>query len=549
MARETRFAWYYALALLGALVVFTLAYNVGMATFEGRPQPIVRSLEVVVQTFTTVGYGEDAPYATTAMNLLVVAMQASGIVLIFAALPVFVVPRIEAALATAPPRSADLSNHVLVCTYTPRSEALITELDRQDEPYVIVEPDRETATTLHEASVPIVHGDPESTETLENAQIDEATALVADATDEVNTSIMLAAQEAAADVRRISIVDDPVLLDYHRYAGADYVVSPRQLLGTRLAKKVTTTPSIELTDIIDLDEDFDILELPVQRGSVLAGQTFAESPIGERTGAAVLGAWLGGRFVSPLPPEAPLDDQTILLAVGRDAQLDRLKEVTRAETRRFDRSHNQGWIIVAGFGVVGSAAVDALVDADIQPTVLDIEEKPGVDVACDATNPDALREAGIEEARTVILALADDTETMLATLIIRELNPNIEIVARANETESVAKLYRAGADYVLALATVSGRRVATDLLPDPDAGALDRETSIVRTSATGLAEQTLAEAQVRTQTGVTVIAVERNGEVLTGIDPSFTVQADDELIVTGTDDEIERIESLTDGQS
>lgn len=544
MARETRFAWYYALALLGALVVFTLAYNVGMATFEGRPQPIVRSLEVVVQTFTTVGYGEDAPYATTAMNLLVVAMQASGIVLIFAALPVFVVPRIEAALATAPPRSADLSNHVLVCTYTPRSEALITELDRQDEPYVIVEPDRETATTLHEASVPIVHGDPESTETLENAQIDEATALVADATDEVNTSIMLAAQEAAADVRRISIVDDPVLLDYHRYAGADYVVSPRQLLGTRLAKKVTTTPSIELTDIIDLDEDFDILELPVQRGSVLAGQTFAESPIGERTGAAVLGAWLGGRFVSPLPPEAPLDDQTILLAVGRDAQLDRLKEVTRAETRRFDRSHNQGWIIVAGFGVVGSAAVDALVDADIQPTVLDIEEKPGVDVACDATNPDALREAGIEEARTVILALADDTETMLATLIIRELNPNIEIVACANETESVAKLYRAGADYVLALATVSGRRVATDLLPDPDAGALDRETSIVRTSAPGLAERTLAEAQVRTQTGVTVIAVERNGEVLTGIDPSFTVQADDELIVTGTDDEIERFESL-----
>ena len=438
---------------------------------------------------------------------------------------------------------------MLICTYTSRGEALITELDRQDEPYVIVEPDRETATTLHEAGVPIVHGDPESTETLNAARIGEATALVADAIDEENISIMLAAQEAAADVRRISIVDDPVLLDYHRYAGADHVVSPRQLLGTRLAKKVTTTPSIELTDIIDLDEDFDIHELPVQRGSVLTGQTFAESPIGERTGAAVLGAWLGGRFVSPLPPEAPLDDQTILLAVGRDAQLDRLKEVTRAGTRRFDRDRDQDRIIVAGFGVVGSAAVDALVDANIQPTVLDIEEKPGVDVACDATNPDALREAGIEEARTVILALADDTETMLATLIIRELNPNIEIVARANETESVAKLYRAGADYVLALATVSGRRVATDLLPDPDAGALDRETSIVRTSATGLAEQTLAEAQVRTQTGVTVIAVERNGEVLTGIDPSFTVQADDELIVTSTDDEIERVESLTDGQS
>lgn len=543
MAQQTRRIWCYGIALMGALVLFTLTYNFGMSFLEGRPQSLARSLQVVVQTFTTVGYGGDAPYMTTEMNLLAVMMQISGIGLIFASLPVFIVPLIEDALATAPPTArSDRSDHVILCTYTPRGEALIEALDGQDASYVVIEPDRETATTLHEADVPVVYGDPESVETLKNASIADATAVVADASDEVNASIMLAAQEAAEDVHAISIVSNPDIADYHRYAGADQIVSPRRLLGTRLASKVTTTPSIELDDIIELDESFDILELPIHRESVLVGQTLAKSRIGEQTGAAVLGAWLGGRFVSPVPQEAVIDDQTVLLAVGREAQLDQLRELTRAETRQHGRDRER--FVVAGYGVVGRAVVDALSDADIHPTVLDLENKSGVDVACDATNPEALEKAAIEEAQTVIVALGDDTTALSTTLIIRELNPDVEIVARANETESVVKLYRAGADYVLALSTVSGRMVATDLLPDPEAGSVDEETAIVRTKAPKLAGQTLAEAEVRARTGVTVIAVERDGEIMTGIGPSFSLQADDELIVTGTDESIERFDSI-----
>jgi len=98
MDRGTRLVLYYALGLVGALVTFTLAYDADMSVFENRPRTLLQSFEVVFQTFTTVGYGEDAPWESPIMNLLVIGMQAAGIVLIVAALPVFVIPLIERAV-------------------------------------------------------------------------------------------------------------------------------------------------------------------------------------------------------------------------------------------------------------------------------------------------------------------------------------------------------------------------------------------------------------------------------------------------------------------
>jgi len=508
-----------------------------MAALENRPQPLLNSLEVVFQTFTTVGYGEDAPWTSPLMNILVIGMQTTGILLIFASLPVFVIPLIEDALTTTPPKSnRDLRDHVIICTYTERSDALISELTDQDIDYVIVEPDRETAITLYERGTVVIEGDPESTETLQNARVDTATALVADASDEVNVSIILAAQEAADDIHTISVVDDPSLADYHEFAGADRVLSPNRLLGQRLAGEITSTLSLDLGDIIELDEDFRIVEVPIQSQSTLVGQTLPESPIGEQTGAALLGAWFGSKFTSPIPSDAVLNEETTLLAVGREPQLEQLKQLTESSTHR--SAHKYSRVVVAGLGEVGSAVTDTLSDAEIPWTGLDIVDKSGVDIICDATNPDALLEADIDTAHTVVLALPDDTEAVFATLLIRELNPAVEIIARANNPESVPKLYRAGADSVLTLATVSGQMIAADLLPEESVTSGTDQTQIVRTKAEKLVGQTLAESKVRTRTGVTVIAVEREGEILTGIDPSFTIREGDAVLITGTQEEI-----------
>lgn len=539
MEARSRHVRYYLVMVVGTTLAFTLAYNYGMAAFENRPQSLLNSMEVVFQTFTTVGYGEDAPWTSPIMNVLVMGMQATGVLLIFAALPVIVIPLIEDALETTPPTTVDeLTDHVILCTYTRQSDALIDELNQQDIDYLIVEPERDTATTLHEQGHPVLHGDPELTETLRTAHVDDATALVADAADEVNVSIVLAAAEAADDIYTISIVEDPSLSDYHRYAGADRVFSSTQLLGEQLAEKVTTVRSMNVDDVVELDEAFDIVDVPLHEGSVLVGQTLSESDLAAQTGAAIVGAWVDGEFASPVPMNTALDADTTLLAVGREPQLDRLHELVRASTR--PRPQRDRRVVIAGLGEVGSAVTDALTRAGIEQTTLDIEAKPDVDVTCDATNPEALHDADIESAHTVVLALPDDTDAVFATLLIRQLNPDVEIIARANNADNIPKLYRAGADYVLALARVSGRMVAADILPADTGVAQRTRTAITHTQAPKLAGRTLAEARVRERTGVSVIAVERDTEIRTGIEPSFTLRADDGLVVSGTPEAVDQ---------
>ena len=75
------------------------------------------------------------------------------------------------------------------------------------------------------------------------------------------------------------------------------------------------------------------------------------------------------------------------------------------------------------------------------------------------------REARIGEARFCIVALNDDDVNIFTTLMARNLNPGIRILARANEPPSVEKLYRAGADYVALLHGSAGRRLAGSCSP------------------------------------------------------------------------------------
>lgn len=522
----------YLSSLTLLIVVYALAYDYGMTVYESRPQPFYQSLQVVVETFTTTGYGSDAPWETPEMNFFVMLMDATGVVLIFMALPVFVVPLFEQAVSTTLPTSVEMENHVVICTYSPRTETLISELSSWEMEYVIVEPDREQAMELYESDYSVVHGDPESVDSLAKVDVEDAAAVVADASDEVDVSVVLTAREAASEVPVVSVVEEPELATYHELAGVDRVLSPRKLVGESLAGKVTTAVSAELGEAVEIGEDFEVAELPVQRGSHLVGSTLAESGIREQAGANVLGAWFRGEFETPLTPGSTLDAGTVLLVAGRQDQLEQLKELTRSPVR----SPRGGRIVVVGHGEVGSTVTDELAANSVPYTVVDIVDKPGVDVVGDTTDPETLEEAGIETARSVLFTLADDTVTSFGTLVARDLNPNVEILARAEETESVQKIYRAGADYVLALSTVSGRMLASTILEDEEVISMDKQVELVRTSAPRFTGQTLAEADIRSETGCTVVAVERNGEVITDLGPDFRLERKDDLIIAGDDE-------------
>jgi len=121
-------------AVLVLVLVYAGLYQLGMAAFEGETKTYAQSIQAVIESLTTAGFGGDAPWESTAMNLFVVAMNLTGVLLVFLALPLIVVPLFQQALEDRPPESTDLLNHVVICSYTPRSDVLAGNSRRRTSP-------------------------------------------------------------------------------------------------------------------------------------------------------------------------------------------------------------------------------------------------------------------------------------------------------------------------------------------------------------------------------------------------------------------------------
>jgi Trk K+ transport system NAD-binding subunit len=525
------------LILLGAAILLTAkGYQIGMRVYEGRPRTYLDSIQFAVEMFTTTGFGGDSPWESAEMHTFVAVTDLLGMVLLVGALPVFVAPIVENALSTTTPQELEtaVTDHVVICSDTTRADELARELKANDVPYVIVESDRERADELYEAGKRVIRTDPESTDELAAACLPSARALFVDVSDRVDASIVLAAKELADDVPVISVVENPEAETYHRLAGADTVLSPRSLLGESLAAKVTTAARTGMTDAVGIGDDLQLAEISIRHGSRLAGMTLASSGIRERSGANVIGVWVRGEFFPAPSPDTELVEGSVLLVSGRTDQLETLEEMTQASVRSFAA----GRTVVIGYGQVGQTVSAELEEAGLPYTVIDKEDIDGADVVGDATDPETLAAAGVEEAGTVILALPDDTTTEFATLVIRDLAPGTQILARVEEQANISKTYRAGADYVLSLARVTGHMSASQLLGNREVESLEQQVDIVRQQIPALGGLTIGEANIRDRTGCTVIAIEREENFVTDIGPGVTIQPEDELVVVGTNEAI-----------
>lgn len=522
-------------AVFGIVVVYALVYRWGMATFEGEERSVIKSAQIVIEILTTAGFGGDSDTWTTApMNLIVIGMNLSGVLLVFLALPFFVVPLFQRALETQPAESTDLTDHVIICSHTERADVLRNELEASDVPYVFIEDDPETVTALADDGIASMLGDPEQVETLRAANIDDAHALVVDVSDEANPEVILTARELRDDIRIISVAEGRKVATYHRYAGADDVVRPRQVLGRSLAGKAAMSVTAELQETIELGDQLEVTEFLVESDSDLAGQTIAESGMRDRMGINVIGAWVNGEFVPAPDPETVIDSNTILLVAGSHETL------TELTSRTVSPSGGSHRVVVGGYGEVGRTVSETLTSSGVPHTIVDDFEDEDIDVVGNVTDADTLVDADIENARSIVLALDDDTAAIYATLVLEKIAPETEIVARANETETVRKLYRAGAEYVLALSTVTGRMLSSVLLEDEEILSPETQFEIIRTTAPELVGRSLGEADVRARLGCTVVAAERNGELLTNLGAEFTVREDDTLIVAGSDETVNR---------
>ncbi|WP_379552170.1 potassium channel family protein [Qipengyuania sp. DGS5-3] len=117
-------------------------------------------------------------------------------------------------------------------------------------------------------------------------------------------------------------------------------------------------------------------------------------------------------------------------------------------------------IVVLGFGISGSEAVDELIERGTDPhriVVIDpseerlaIAEKMGCNVmAADATRDDTLKAIRITEAQNVLVSAGRDDTSILIVLTVRAMAPDmpISVVVRADDNESLAR--QAGANNVI----------------------------------------------------------------------------------------------------
>ncbi|MFD1564045.1 potassium channel family protein [Haloarchaeobius amylolyticus] len=526
-----------SLAAVFALVfVYAGIYQAGMAAFEEVNMSYFEALQFVIEALTTAGFGGDsADWQSAPTNLMVIAMNLTGVLLVFLALPLLVVPLFQQALEDRPPESTDLTDHVVICSYTPRSDVLADELDAANVPYVFIDDDPELVVELDNEGADAIYGELDQAETLRAANVTDARALVTDIDAETNAMVILTARELSSELTIVSVAEGEDVASYHRYAGADEIVRPRRVLGESLATKATTTISAELRDTIELSEDFTVTELLVQDHSDLVGQTIAESGVRDRMGITVIGAWFNGEFVPVPDPNQVIDGNTILLVAGRRDDLTDLKSRTVSTLpRRPDR------VVVGGYGVVGRTVVETLAADGVSTFSIDTADAEGVDIVGSVTDESVLETAGVTDGQSVVLTLDDDAASIYATLVIKQMAPSVEIIVRANETENVPKFYRAGAEYVLSLSTVTGRMLASVLIEDEEILTPETQFELVRTTAPQIAGRSLGDVDLRARTGCTVVAAERGDELLTDLGPDFVVREDDMLIVAGNDEAINR---------
>jgi voltage-gated potassium channel len=247
--------------------------------------------------------------------------------------------------------------------------------------------------------------------------------------------------------------------------------------------------------------------------------------------------------------------------------LDHLVETGVADTRGRRRMERRiedltGHVIVAGLGRVGRQAALELADAgtlfvtvDPGPAAAHFAEERGYLVLTgDATEDAVLERAGVRRARGLIATTANDATNMYIVLSARVLNPELRIVARAADETSVAKLLRAGADQAISPYAIGGHRLA-HLILNPavvdffeTALKRDRQSLAIEDVAlpptSPVVGRTLEVLALRQATGVSVLAVLRDGSPFANPSPDLTLEAGDRLLALGTREQLARLEKL-----
>jgi voltage-gated potassium channel len=541
--------YFLAFALLIAL--YTYIFHLFYPLLENKPISWANALLFVVESMTTVGYGDLLPFQNDLTMLLTIQIMISGVIMIFIVIPLLLAPFLTTLLAPTPPKKTPhtLTGHTVVFGYDELTRSVVDSLTISDHDIVIIEQDKATAleiATRYRKRAYVIWGDYADPNTWSAAHIEHAHFIVICKDERQTASIVLGIRPMAKG-KIISIVDKLIFDRYLRYAGADYVLSPKHTTGKILARNAVLNPSSDdVQDIPGLDRikininraagrELRLINIPVVFGCRAAFQSLGDLDLFGRFGIIVPFLWKTGKFIPDPAPETVIDNTTSLFLLGRE------ESVIAAIREVFNNDGcTDALAVIAGFGDVGAGAYQELHASGISCIVVDAKPQGIEQVIGNAENEEILKKAHIERARFCIVALNDDDVNIFTTLMARNLNPVIRILTRANDPASVEKLYRAGADYVALLPMIGGQTIARIVLEGQLTILLDLPDGDVVVMKRVDKNRLGSVGNYLRKTGVRIIGIESPGRSIVAPCPDEVLLGGDDVIAVGDTEQLKK---------
>jgi len=265
------------------------------------------------------------------------------------------------------------------------------------------------------------------------------------------------------------------------------------------------------------------------------------------------------------------------LAVGLEAMLGASPESTSAGETAASENVAQGHVVVVGYGLNGQNLARVLKEVGIPYRVLEMD--PDL-VRCakaagepiffgDGTRPEILQQAGIRQARVVVIAISDPAATARVVSQARRSRPDLYIIVRTRYVAEIDHLYRLGANQVIPeefetsveifarvleeyhvprnvislqvdlirkehYSTLRGLRLQGKQLDELNQFLVGTTTDIFSiVGASPVVGKSLEEVDLRSRCGATVIAVVRAGKSYHNLGADFALAAGDMLVLLG----------------
>ena len=225
-------------------------------------------------------------------------------------------------------------------------------------------------------------------------------------------------------------------------------------------------------------------------------------------------------------------------------------------------------IIVCGAGTTGVHVIEELHVTKMPFVVIEFDQDR-VDwiashlkgtflyIVGDATDDEVLIKAGIKQAKGVVTALSSDKDNLFVTITARHLNAEMRIVSRAREMSAREKIIRAGADTVVSPNHIGGMRMVSEMIRPEVVQFLDlmlrskdrtlRIEEAIIPDGCHVAGRTLAEAQIRKDTDLLVIAARRiDGTYVYNPGPDFVLHEKTTLILLGPMEDVLKLRKTLD---